>query len=172
MKLAIVGFMVAGAVMGAAPPSASLDDSKILGALDVATSNEVDQAELALDRTQAPAVKAFARMMIDQNTADNEQGHAVAKHVGLAMTPSDVSNNLKEASNEIVVDLRPLRKSQFDRAYVDTQVRSQQRLVKLIDEVLSPEAQLPEVRTYVSDVREHVEHRIDAAQKTLDKLPR
>jgi putative membrane protein len=170
MNATIIGFLTASAIWAAAPRSQPLDDAKILGVLDVATSTEATQAELAYDRTQVPAVKAFAKMMMDQYTEDNERGHAVARHAGMEMSPSEISNDLKEGSNEIIVDLRPLRKGQFDRAYVDAQVRNQQRLIKLIDDVLSEDASLSEIKSYVSDIRDKVEQRVEAAEKTADKL--
>lgn len=171
MNAAIFGLILGGAILATPAPSAPLDDSKILGVLDVANVSDIEQGELALSRAHAQSVKAFARTMVKEHTEAKDDERAVAKRLGISITPSPTSNDLKESSNQVVAGLRPMRKNRFDRAYMDSQVNVHKRLLSLIDGQLLPGAQSAEVKSLVSDVRTHVERDIDAAESTLEHLP-
>jgi putative membrane protein len=162
--------MVMGAVALAAS-APTLDDGKILGVLDVANAGEIEQGELAMSRTNAPGVRSFARTMIDQHTEAKDEGRAVAKRVGVELEPSPMSNDLKGSSNQIVAVLRPMQKNRFDRAYMEAQITLHKQVLEMIDRHLLPEAASPDVKAFVSDIRTHVAHHLDSAQKTLAKLP-
>ena len=172
MNVAVIGLVVGGALLAAAPSaSSSLDDSKILEIVEVANTGQIEQAQLAVSRTQAPTVKAFARAMIEDHTDARDEGRTVAKRIGVSPTPSPVSTELKAANNQIIMQLRPLQKNQFDRAYVDSQITMQKRVLGLIDDRLIPEAQTAEVKSLLSGMRGHVDEHLEKAEKILEKLP-
>jgi putative membrane protein len=172
MNVAVIGFIVGGALLAAAPPTpSSLDDSKILEVVEVANTGPIEQAELAVSRTQTPTVKSFARAMIEDQTDAREEGRAVAKRIGVSPAPSPMSNELKAANNQIIMQLRPLQKSQFDRAYVDSQITMHKRVLGLIDDQLLPGAQAEEVKALLSGMRGSLDEHLEKAEKILEKLP-
>jgi putative membrane protein len=172
MNVAVIGFIVGGALVAAAPPpSSSLDDSKILEVVEVANSGPIEQAELAVSRTQAPAVKAFARTMIEDQTDARDEARSVAKRIGVSPAPSPTSNELKAANSQIIIQLRPLKKTQFDRAYVDSQITMHKRVLGLIDDQLLPGAQSGEVKSVLSTMRGSFDEHLEKAEKILEKLP-
>jgi putative membrane protein len=109
--------------------------------------------------------------MIEDHTDARDEGRSVAKRIGVSPTPSPVSNELKAANNQIVIQLRPLQKNQFDRAYIDSQVTMQKRVLGLIDDRLLPEAQTAEVKSLLSSIRGHLDEHLEKAEKILEKLP-
>src|SRR5262245_25440298 len=112
MNVAIIGFIVGGALLAAAPPTtSSLDDSKILEVLEVANTGPIEHAQLAVSRTQAQTVKSFARAMIEDHTDARDEARSVAKRIGVSPSPSPVSTELKAANNQIITQLRPLQKN-------------------------------------------------------------
>ena len=172
MNVAVIGFIVGGALLAAAPPMASsLDDSKILEILEVANTGPIEQAQLAVSRTQAQPVKSFARAMIEDHTDARDEARAVAKRIGVSPAPSPVSTELKGANNQIIINLRPLQKNQFDRAYMDSQITMQKRVLGLIDDQLLPGAQTAEVKSLLSGVRGDIDEHVEKAEKILEKLP-
>jgi putative membrane protein len=172
MNVAVIGFIVGGAVLAAAsPPSSALDDSKILEVVEIANTGPIEQAQLAVSRTQAPTVKSFARAMIEDHTDARDDARAVAKRIGVSPTPSPVSTELKAANNQIIISLRPMQKNQFDRAYMDSQITMQKRVLGLIDDRLLPEAQTAEVKSLLSGMRGHLDEHLEKAEKILEKLP-
>lgn len=172
MNVAVIGFIVGGALIAAAPPTSSaLDDSKILEVVEVANTGPIEQAELALSRTQTPAVKSFARSMIEDQTDVRDEGRTVAKKIGVSPAPSPMSNELKGANNQIIINLRPMQKNQFDRAYIDSQINMQKRVLGLIDDQLMPGAQSEEVKGLLSGMRGSLDEHLEKAEKILEKLP-
>lgn len=172
MNVAVFGLILGGAVLAAAPPpSASLDDSKILEILDVVNTGEIEQGQLALSKTQASSVKMFARAMIEDHTDARDDSREVAKRVGISPTPCPISNDLKAENNQAISQLRALRKNQFDRAYMESQVSTHRRVLGLIDERLLPNARAAEIKTLLSGMRGHVDEHLEKAEKIVDKLP-
>jgi putative membrane protein len=172
MNVAVIGFIVGGAVLAPATrTSSSLDDSKILEVLEVANTGPLEQGQLAVSRTQTPAVKSFARAMIEDHTDARDEARSVAKRIGVSPAPSPVSNELKALNSQIIIQLRPLQKNQFDRAYMDSQITMQKRVLGLIDDRLIPEAQTAEVKSLLSTTRGHVDEHLEKAEKILEKLP-
>jgi putative membrane protein len=172
MNVAVIGFIVGGAALAAAtPPASSLDDSKILEVVEVANTGQVEQAELAVSRTQAPAVKSFARAMIEDHTDARDEGRSVGKKIGVSPSPSPVSTELKSANNQIIISLRTLQKNAFDRAYVDSQIKMEKKVLDLIDDQLLPGAQAAEVKSLLSNMRGSLDEHVDKAEKILEKLP-
>jgi putative membrane protein len=172
MNIAAFGIILGGAVLAAAPPPApTLDDAKILEILDVVNTGQIDQAQLALSRTQAAPVKTFARAMIEDHTDVRDEGREIAKRIGITPTPCPISNDLKAENSQTISQLRPLHKGQFDHAYMESQVTIHRRVLGLIDARLLPDARAAEVKALLSGVRGHVDEHLEKAEKVVEKLP-
>ncbi len=88
---------------------------------------EVRESRLALERSQNPAIRAFAQKMIEDHSAANTKLAAVAKQEKLTY-PTDVT---ADESSEYRT-LTALSGRDFDRAYVADQLAAHQATVALL----------------------------------------
>ncbi len=163
---AIVGVAVAN--RGTAADKADFKDPQILEVADVANTGEVEQANVALGRTQSDPVKSFAELMVKDHTA--AKGQSIAKELGVTMTPSALSTDLKRDGDSLMTSLKDADPASFDRTYMQAQVSEHEKVLKLLDDKLIPKASAPQVKGLLGDMRHHVEHHLMVARGTLDKL--
>jgi putative membrane protein len=106
----------------------------------VVTANkiDIDAGKLAKSRTKNKEVSKFAQLMITDHTAVNKQAGALAKKLGVKPADSDTSKSLKAGAADNVKNLKGLKGTAFDKAYVDHEVAYHQAVLDAIDKVLIP----------------------------------
>jgi putative membrane protein len=150
----------------AASTSTALDDAQIAKITDSVNSAEIEQATLARERTQNPEVRRFASMMIEHH------GEARKKQAELKLQTADspLSQQLGQESKTTLESLRSKRGSDFDRAYLDAQVKGHQKVLETIGRVLAPQAQKPELRTYLTELEPTVSQHLQQARTTRESV--
>lgn len=78
---------------------------------------EIESSRLALERSQSPAIKQFAQMMIDHHTMTTQQVTQAAQASG--MTPPPPA--LLPPHRALLDKLQPAQGRAFDRMYLDQQ---------------------------------------------------
>lgn len=162
----------------AQPPSSASDvptpltDAEILQVTHTANEGEIAQAQLAQRRSKDPRVQKLAAMMVKDHSAADAKGMTVAKRESLVPTPSATSTSLERDANSATVMLRSQNGADFDKSYVDTQVKEHQAVLDMIDQKLLPNAQDAEVKIFLTEVRGkvamHLQHAQDL-QSTMQK---
>jgi putative membrane protein len=82
----------------------------------------------------------------------------------LKVTPEDnaTSKSLKAGGDKNVANLKSLKGSEFDKAYIDNEVTYHQAVIDAIDKTLVPSAQNAELKALLVKVRPafvtHLEH--------------
>ena len=145
------------------PPA--LTDAQILEVTHTANQGEVEQAKLAQSKSRDPRVKRLAAMMLTDHTAADDQGRAVARKASLVPEPSPISTSLASDAHGATSDLKAQVGSEFDKGYVDTQVKEHQAVLDMIDQKLLPAALNGEVRAYLAEVRPKIAMHLRRAQE-------
>ena len=137
-------------------------DPQIAHIVVTANQIDVDAGKLAESRSQNKEVKAFAKQMVTDHTAVNQQAAALAKKLGVTPQDNDTSRSLKQGAADTAKKLKGLKGAEFDRAYVDNEVAFHQAVLDAIDKVLIPGAQNAELKDLIGKVRPaiqaHLEH--------------
>lgn len=90
---------------------------------------EVESSKLAADRSEAPAVREFARQMIDDHSAAGVKLAEALTAAKLARPPLKL-----DARHQAIYDELAARKGRdFDRAYVDAQLKAHVDAVALFE---------------------------------------
>jgi len=136
-----------------APKAQALTDPEI--AHIAVTANSIDSAmgELAKTRARSSAVKGFARTMITDHGAVNQQAVKLARRLKVTPQTNDVSRQLQQAADEARTGLESKSGAAFDRAYMEREVRYHQAVVDALDQTLIPGAQNPELKALLQGAR-------------------
>jgi putative membrane protein len=150
-----------------APPADAptvLSDEQIVQIVHTANTGEIAQAKLALSRSKDPRVQKLASMMLRDHTAADGKDIALARKANLILTPSPTNASLESDAQAATSMLQSESVAEFDRGYVDTQVKEHEAVLDLIDEKLIPNAKSSELRSFIADVRPTIAMHLKHAQ--------
>jgi putative membrane protein len=152
----------AGASTPPADATPALTDAQILQVLHTANTGEIEQAKLAHAKSKDVRVKTLAAMMLEDHSKADKKGMALAKKSGFAPEPSPVSTSLESDAGGNTSALKSDGAADFDKAYVDTQVKEHQAVLDLIDKQLIPSARNTDLAELLANVRTavamHLQH--------------
>lgn len=148
----------------------AMSDSQLLQITHFANSGEIAQAKLAKDKSKNADVKKLAQMMLDQHMDADKKGDELAKKQSLTLADSATSQELKTTADSLTNDMAQKTGADFDKAYVDAQVKEHQSVLDILDSKLIPTAHDPDVKKYLQDVRKAVAMHLDHAKDLQAEL--
>ena len=137
-------------------------DPQIAAIVVTANQVDIDAGKLAQSRSTNKDVKAFGKMMVTDHTGVNKS--AVALVTKLKVKPEDnpTAESLKKGGEDNIKQLKTLKGSAFDKAYIDHEVVYHQAVLDAMDKTLIPSAQNAELKALLVKVRPafvaHLEH--------------
>jgi putative membrane protein len=149
----------------------SLSDAQFAAIIQAVNAGEIQEAQLAMSKARSPDVKRFARDMAAAHR--DMQNKATALLVRLQIAPSDnaVSNQLMSDAQGEISTLQTLRGKNFDRDYIDAQVRNHNKALELLDRI-TPSMKNAELKAALIAVRPKIEAHLREAERvelTLQK---
>ncbi len=170
MKMSFIA--VAALFLSSAQPAAAqqINDAQIASIVVTANQVDIDAGNLADKVSTTAEVKAFARRMVAEHEGVNKA--AVALATKLKLTPQDnpTSQSLKAGGEKNVAQLKTLKGSAFDKAYIDQEITYHQQVIDALDKTLIPNAKNADLKKLLESSRPafvaHLEH-AKQLQKTV-----
>jgi putative membrane protein len=119
-------------------PSSASDASvhaKVAALTQTLNEGELVQAELALDRSDDPAVLDFAQMLLDDHQAALFQQADLLAELGVAPEPTEVTDRVHAGAVTETQRLDEARAGDFDRSFGLVQVKMHAQALVLLDTV-------------------------------------
>lgn len=133
----------AGATGEAATPAG------ILSQLYVANTTEIQLSKLAAKQASSPLVKRIAAKLAADHAKNRDEERALAQKLNVALTPAAGGNISAADSAAVPVELQGKTGPDFDRAFVEHEIREHEDRIEKIQNQLLPAAQNAEVRAYL-----------------------
>ena len=169
-RCAAVAPVLALLVLPLAVSGQDLSDPQIAHVAVTANAIDVETAELALERAQDEDVKAFARTMIRDHTAVNEQASALASRLGVTPKDNDVSRSLRGDADDERAKIDDLWGTSFDRSYIAREVAYHQAVLNALDDVLIPQVDNADLKALLEAVRPAIAAHLAHARTLADEL--
>src|SRR5690606_7829811 len=147
-----------------------LSDPQIAAVLDVANQGEIEQAELAQERATSEPVRGYAAAMITGHGAAARQQSQILEQRGIRPEYNPAAEELMDRSMQTQEMLRHLRGAEFDRAYMQPQLDQQRMPLRMLDEDLIPNAEDPQYRADLEQLRADIEAHLANAQRIQGEL--
>lgn len=161
MKLA--GIAAAGLLL--VPPvagSQEITDAQIAAIVVTANQVDVDAGELAAATSANPDVKKFAQTMVTDHKGVNKSAVDLVTRLKVTPEENDTSRALKAGGGKNVANLKTLKGTAFDKAYIDHEVAYHAQVLEALDKTLVPNAKNAELKALLVKVRPafvaHLEH--------------
>jgi putative membrane protein len=142
-----------------------LTDEQILEVTHTANQGEIEQAKLAQSKSTDARVKKLAAMMLKDHAAADAKGMAVGRKGNLTPAPSSTSTSIESDAQSATSTLSSQTGVDFDKAYVDVQVKEHQAVLDMIDQKLLPDAKSPDVKAFLTEVRPKIAMHLQHAQQ-------
>jgi putative membrane protein len=138
------------------PPRANaneLNDAQVLGVLRAGDGAEVIESQLAVARASDPRVRDLAQQMLaDHRISDDLLGELGARE-GIVMADSMTSDTVRSIDQATLDDLQGRTGADFDRAYLDAQVRDHEVFLATIDNTLLRSATNNRLKQQLATIR-------------------
>jgi predicted outer membrane protein len=146
-----------------------LTNGQILEVTRTANVGEIQQAHMAHERSRDPRIQKLAAMMMHDQVDAETKGDALANKAGLNPDKSSASESLEDDANRATLALKTENGLEFDKDYVDTQVRAHQAVLDLLNDRLIPYSTSAGLSAYLNDVKvfvlTHLQHASELQQE-------
>lgn len=152
------------------PTDKPLTDADIVAVTSAANTGEIEMAQLASKTATNPEVKSFAAMMVTQHRDLETKGKTLAAKAKITPSDNDASKSLKTDVESSLTTLKGQKGKDFDKAYMEAQVKAHRDVLNIIDNKLLPNVQNAELKTMLTDARSHVATHLAKAEEIQQKL--
>jgi putative membrane protein len=134
-------------VMAHAESAADLNDLQIAHVAYTADTIDIRYAHLALAKSKSPAIHKFARTMIRDHSAVNENALALLKKLKVSAQDNFLSRQLNSKADILVQEMSQLSGANFDRRYANNELAYHQAVNGLVEATFIPNIENPEVKS-------------------------
>jgi len=120
---------------------------------------EVSLGRMATDKATSGDVRAFARMMVDDHSAANDQLQGIASNLGVQL-PSHLASNERSVQQH----LSHLSGHSFDRSYMQAMVKDHRKTVAMFRKEASS-GHDNQVTQWASETLPKLQHHLEEAER-------
>lgn len=159
----------ATSTMGGTMDVSSLNDGQLAAVLVALHQGQIQEAQLAQTKAKSPDVKKLAQRMATAHQSNLTKEQTLFSQ--LQITPSDnaVSQQLQSDAQNQMSTLQSMRGRDFDRDYVDDEIKAHNQALELIDRMI-PNAKNPQLKAELEGLRPKLQQHLQEAEKVQQKL--
>ena len=131
---------------------------------------EVNAAQSAEQKAKSPAVKEFAKHMIQEHSENTQQQLELTKKLGVEPEDSPKVANLRTDSERQLGEVNTHSGASFDKAYIENQITMHAMVLTSIDRELLPMAQDAQMKSFLETTKLHVKQHLAMAKKIQSGL--
>ena len=153
-------------------PSVTKDfsDGQIIKIMMAANDGEISAGKVASKKADNVEVKAFGKMMVEDHTKNDMKGRALAKAEKIKPALSSMVAKLKATKVATLTNIKARKGTDFDKAYMKSQVSMHQDLLNDLDQKLIPSVTSSKLKSFLEETKHHVEMHLTKAKEIQAKL--
>jgi putative membrane protein len=141
----------------------------VIKVVSTANNGEIKQAKTALPKLKIDDVHKYAQLMINEHSANEKKGQALASRLKLTPQVSNTSKALQNDSDQVVNKLNQ-SSSATDKEYMTNQVEVHRKVLMTIEKQLIPNAKNAELKTMLAQTRTAVAKHLQMAEQIVAKM--
>lgn len=168
-----VALMLPAFAIAESPSNSKLNDAQIIHTIVTAHQVFIENSELAGKKARNKNVHAFARRIITESTDVNKQAKGLAAKLNVTPEDNAISKSLKDDGKKSLDQLKNLSGSEFDKAYIDAEIKLHQKVIDVVDIQLVPAVKNEKLKALVAKVHpalaSHLEYADTIQSSVSDK---
>lgn len=149
-----------------------LSDAETASIMSTANTAEIQEGQLALQKSRNDAVRQFAQRMISDHTALNQELMAHMRRRDGKAGDNPITHQLMSNAQQSTRNLQQLDGMQFDRAYIQNQVAMHQWLLNTLDNALIPSADSNRLEADLREARDVIAAHLQHARQIQSSMGR
>jgi putative membrane protein len=145
-------------------------DGEASSIVNAANDAEIDAAKVAAQKASSQEVKDYAQMMLKDHKMNKKEQSKVMATPGLNAKRNAEALTIRKDAEMQIKDLRGKSGAEFDKAYIDSQVKMHSELLSKLNDNLIPGAEKAEFRSFLEKTRDAVQQHLEQAQKLQASL--
>lgn len=158
----------------AAPASATTDSAAtpaaILSQMNVANTAEIQVARMAAKKASSSDVKKLAEKLAVDHSKNREEVKALARKLNQPVTPAAGGDITAPDSAAMPSDLEGKSGADFDRAFVEHQIRVHQSNIQKLQDQMLPAADNAQVKVYLQKTLADMQRHLASLQEVQQKI--
>jgi len=160
-----LGFLIAvasvasGCALSERVMPGTMSDANVLAVMNTIDKSEMEAAQLAKQKAHSTQVRDYASHLVADHSAIMDKNRQLSNRTNLRPDPPALASTLNSTHQETMEQLRKLSGSDFDRAYMESQVKMHEQAVSLVEKT-SASADNPQLKQQLSqvvhDLRDHL----------------
>jgi putative membrane protein len=142
----------------------------VLSQMNLANTTEIQLSTVASRQATSPRVKQIARKLIADHTRNREQVLALAQRVNLTLTPARGASVSAADSAAMPADLQGKTGADFDRAFIEHEIRDHQSNIQKIQNQLLPASQDQQLKDYLQKTVTEMQGHLGSLQEVQQQL--
>jgi Predicted outer membrane protein len=122
---------------------------------------EVRMSQMAQDRSQNDAVRQYAQRLKQDHSEANKKLKTIASDLNIQLAPPVAADQRQMPADREMQRLQGMSGDQFDRQFVETQIRHHRRDIAQYEQIANDANVNPEIRQYAEQtlpaLREHLQ---------------
>ncbi|HEU4684912.1 MAG TPA: DUF4142 domain-containing protein [Nitrospira sp.] len=168
MALCAVTVMLSACAMAErAMPGMTLSDANVLGVLNTIDAGEMEAAQLAKEKASSEDVRAYASRIVNDHITSMQETRQLGQRMGVQADKPQLASSLEKTHREAMDQLRQKSGKDFDKAYVQYQIRMHEQAVNLVEDT-ADSAKHSRLREHLRQLRPDLQSHLSAA-RTLER---
>lgn len=147
-----------------------LNDGQITQIILTADQSQIDAGLAAHDQAMDAAVKDYADKSILNFTNHMVDTKKLEVKTGIQPEDSAANKSLKDETDKNLQDIKSQKGTDFDKAYIDSQVVMLQKFLDGLDQALIPQAQNADLKAFLQSSRAPLEADLNSAKALQAQL--
>lgn len=172
MRTALVFLLFCLTTFSVRAQETKLTDSDIAHVGVTANQIDIDYAAIAAKQSKNKEILNFAKTMAEDHKAVIAQATELVTKLKVTPTDNAVSKSLLDGAEKKKAELKKLKGSEFDKAYINNEVEYHKAVIAALKTVLIPQSQNAELKSFLEAILPALEthlHHAEMVQKQLNK---
>lgn len=152
------------------PADPALTDEQIAKVSWTLHDGEIVAGKLAATNAKNAKVKKFAAMMVKHHSDAQKKEEALATKAKIMPGDSPASSQLAQENESVAATLKGLKGAEFDKAYMDSQVKGHEKALETVEQKLVPAAQNAELKAALTAFKPTIESHLKEAREIQSGL--
>jgi putative membrane protein len=157
------GIVLSGCVLTQKMMPGTMSNSEIFGVLDTINHSEIDAGNLAREKATAPEVRLFASRMVSEHQRMMEDMNELVQRMDVQPQKPALAFTLNDTHQGMMEELRDKSGSDFDKAYIEYQVKMHEQAVDLVKNA-ADEVDNFSLKKHLREARPELYSHLDSAQ--------
>lgn len=131
---------------------------------------EVRMSQMAQDRSQNDAVRQYAERLKQDHSEANKKLTTIASDLNIQLAPPVAADQRQMPADREMQRLQGMSGDQFDRQFVETQIRHHRRDIAQYEQIANDASVNPEIRQYAEQTLPALRQHLQMAQDIQTQL--